>query len=72
MKIDVFNANSMVSGPTNSRWSEKIGDDRRGTGLSQNLWKNRDVGLELAYKCWSLTIAEDRGRPEILGVTQSL
>jgi hypothetical protein len=46
-----------------------IGDDRRGTGLSQNPWKYRGVGLELAYKRGSLTIAEDRGQPNIFGVT---
>ena len=27
------------------------------------------MGLELAYKRWSLTIAEDRGQPDISGVT---
>ena len=32
-------------------------------------WKNRCIGLELAYKRWSLTIAEDRGQPDISGVT---
>jgi hypothetical protein len=27
------------------------------------------MGLELAYKRWPLTIADDRGQPEIFGVT---
>ena len=30
------------------------------------------MGLELACKRWSLTIAEDRGQPDILGVTSGV
>ena len=59
----------MVSGPTNSRCPGTIGNDRGGTAIEPNPRKNRDVGLELAYKRWSLTIAEDRGQPDIFGVT---
>ena len=43
-----------------------IGEGRQ---LSQIPEKNRDVELELAYKPWSLTIAEGRGQLDIFGVT---
>jgi hypothetical protein len=46
-----------------------IGNDRGGTAIEPNPRKNRDVELELAYKPWSLTIAEGRGQPDIFGVT---
>jgi hypothetical protein len=59
---------SSPSGPTNSRSSVTIGDDRRGTVSGSKHWKNRCIGLELAYKRWSPTIAEGRGRPDISGV----
>jgi hypothetical protein len=61
--------NSMVSGPTNSRCSGTIGSDRGGTAFGSKHRENRCIGLELAYKRWSLTIAEDWGQPDILGVT---
>jgi hypothetical protein len=63
---------SSPSGPTNSRCSGTIGNDRRGTGSSANPRKNRDVGTELAYKLRSLTIAENRGHSDILGVTSGV
>jgi hypothetical protein len=68
-KIGIFRANSMVSGPTNLRCSGTIGNDRRGTEFGLKHWIYRCIGLELAYKRWSLTIAEDRGQPDISGVT---
>jgi hypothetical protein len=43
-KADVFSANSMVSGPTNSRCSG-IGNDRRGTASGSKHRKNRCLGL---------------------------
>ena len=60
INIGVFRFNSMVSGPTNSRCSGTIGDDRGGTAFGSKHRKSRCVGLESAYKGWSLTIAEDR------------
>ena len=60
---------SSPSGPTNSRCSGTIGNDRAGTIFGSKHRKNRCIGLELAYKRWSLTIAEDRGQPDIFGVT---
>jgi hypothetical protein len=60
------------SGPTNLRSPGMIGSDRGGTVLSRNPWKNRDAGLELAYNLRSLTIAEDRGQPDISGVTSGV
>ena len=69
IKIGVSRANSMASGPTNSRCSETIGNDRGGTAFGSKHRKNRCIGLELAYKRWSLTIAEDRRQPDIFGVT---
>jgi len=33
IKIGVFRVNSMVSGPTNSRWSGAVGNDRGGTAF---------------------------------------
>src|SRR5882757_6536049 len=69
IKLGIFCVNSMVSGPTNSRCSGTIGNDRGGTAFGSKHRKNRCIGLELAYKRWSLMIAEDRGQPEISGVT---
>ena len=60
---------SSPSGPTNLRCSGTIGKDRGGTAFGSKRWKNRCIGLELAYKRWSLAIAEDRGQPDISGVT---
>jgi hypothetical protein len=62
-------SNSSPSGPTNLRCSGTIGNDRSGTAFGSKHRKNRCIGLELAYKRWSLTIAEDRGQPDISGVT---
>src|SRR5882757_10151193 len=72
IKLGIFCVNSMVSGPTNSRCSGTIGNDRGGTAFGSKHRKNRCIGLELAYKRWSLMIAEDRGQPDILGVTSGL
>ena len=62
----------MVSGPTNSRCSGTVGNDRGGTAFGSKDWKNRCIGLESAYNQWSLTIAEDRGQADILGVTSGV
>jgi len=62
----------MVSGPTNSRCSETIDNDRGGTAFGSKQRKSRCIGLELAYRRWSLTIAEDRGHPYISGVTSGV
>ena len=70
--MGILCANSMVSGPTNSRRPGTIDNGRRGTGSSANPRKNRDVGTELAYKLRSLTIAENRGHSDILGVTSGV
>jgi hypothetical protein len=59
----------MVSGPTNLRCSGTIGNDRGGTAFGSKHRKNGYIGLELAYNRSSLTIAEDRGQPDISGVT---
>ena len=59
----------MVSGPTNSQCSGTIRNDRGRTAFGSKHRKNRCIGLELAYKRWSLTIAEGRGQPDISGVT---
>ena len=50
IKIGISCSNSMVSGPTNSRRSETIGNDRGGTEFELIHWKYRCIGLELAYK----------------------
>ena len=60
---------SSPSGPTNLQCSGTIGNDRGGTAFGSKHWKSRCIGLELAYKRWSLAIAEDRGQPDISGVT---
>jgi hypothetical protein len=59
----------MVSGPTNSRSSGTVGNDRGRPTFGSKHWKNRCIGLESADKRWSLTIAEDLGQPNISGVT---
>ena len=59
----------MVSGPTNLRCSGTIGTDRGGTAFGSKHWKHRCIELESAYKGGPLTIAEDRGQPDIFGVT---
>jgi hypothetical protein len=55
----------MVSGPTNSRCPETVGNDRGREAVEPNPRKNRDVGTELAYKLRSLTIAENRGHSDM-------
>src|ERR1700678_2189861 len=68
-KVNPLVLGSSPSGPTNSRCSGTIGNDRGGPAFGSKHWKNRCIGLELAYKRWSLTIAQVRYQPAILGVT---
>ena len=71
-KVNPLVLGSSPSGPTNLRCAGTIGNDRGGTAFGSKHWKSRCIGLELAYKRWSLAIAEDRGQPDILGVTSGV